>query len=371
MHPHHSSMHRHHSSPQWYTYRTGAVALATASLVFLPCESLLASTSGATYRALKQLTDAHLDSFDRDGAIVVRGVFNEYVDEVREAVAEAMANPGPFAEDLAPGGADDDGANFFTDLELCDRLNAFRKFGLESPAAAIAGRLCGSERMRFFYDQLFVKPPENPFAKAAMTPWHQDSSYWAIHGEQVVSVFVALDDVKEEDCLQFVAGSHNWNGGRLYQPVHFATGKPYEQEQEEGGSLPVLEKLPPGERLLAWSLRAGDCLAFHGRAVHGGRGSFGRSVSLRYLGDDVVVGGLNRRFAVPTAWSMAAGGRLPEGVEDGVPLDHPALRSEGRFPLAWEDPLFGLRASTPVSVQEWSKGVAVNEEKLDDWSGRV
>ena len=94
-------------------------------------------------------------------------------------------------------------------------------------------------------------------------------------------------------------------------------------------------------------------------------------MSLRYLGDDVVVGGLNRRFAVPTAWSMAAGGRLPEGVEDGVPLDHPALRSEGRFPLAWEDPLFGLRASTPVSVQEWSKGVAVNEEKLDDWSGRV
>ena len=145
--------------------------------------------------------------------------------------------------------------------------------------------------------------------------------------------------------------------------MHFATGEPYEQEQEEGGSLPVLKKLPPGERLLAWSLRAGDCLAFHGRAVHGGRGSFGRSVSLRYLGDGVVVGGLNRRFAVPTAWSMAAGGGLPEGVEDGVPLDHPAL--------AWEDPLFGLRASTPVSVQEWPKGVAVNEEELDDWSGRV
>ena len=59
---------------------------------------------------------------------------------------------------------------------------------------------------------------------------------------------------------------------------------------------------------------------------------------------------------------------LPEGMEDGAPLDHPALQSQGRFPLAWKDPLFGLRGSAPVTVQEWSKGVAVNEEKLDDWS---
>jgi ectoine hydroxylase-related dioxygenase (phytanoyl-CoA dioxygenase family) len=386
--------------------RKGAVtSFLTTALAFLPCvpvQSLLAS-EGATYRALKRLTDAHLDSFDRDGVIVVRGIFTEYVDEMREAVTEAMANPGPFAEDLAPGGegGGGGGANFFTDLELCDRLDTFRQFGLKSPAAAVAGRLCGSKKMRFFYDQLFVKPPENPFARAAMTPWHQDLSYWAIRGEQVVSIFVALDDVKEEDCLQFVVGSHRWRGGgsgggdgggggrSLYQPVHFATGEPYDDDGaagDEEAALPVLGLAPPpGERLLAWPLRAGDCLAFHGGVVHGGRGSFGRALSLRYLGDDVVVGGLQKRcrFAVPTAWSAAAAsaatvgeeeeeaagvGGLPKGVKDGAPLDHPVLQSEGRFPLAWEDPLFGLRGFAPVTVQEWSKGVAVNEEQLDDWS---
>ena len=57
------------------------------------------------------------------------------------------------------------------------------------------------------------------------------------------------------------------------------------------------------------------------------------------------------------------GSGLPEGVVDGMALDDPAVSDT--FPLVWTDPLFGTRGSTPVSVQEWSKGVAVNEEKLD------
>ncbi len=92
----------------------------------------------------------------------------------------------------------------------------------------------------------------------------------------------------------------------------------------------------------------------------------------------IVVAATVAAAAAAQAWSAAATaagkkevagvGGLPEGMEDGAPLDHPALQSQGRFPLAWKDPLFGLRGSAPVTVQEWSKGVAVNEEKLDDWS---
>ena len=105
----------------------------------------------------------------------------------------------------------------------------------------------------------------------------------------------------------------------------------------------------------------GGGAVFHGKVVHGGRGSFGRALSIRYLGDDVRVAELPRgQGAIPTAW-MGSG--LPEGVVDGMALDDPAVGDA--FPLVWTDPLFGTRGTTPVSVQEWSKGVAVNEEKLD------
>ena len=47
------------------------------------------------------------------------------------------------------------------------------------------------------------------------------------------------------------------------------------------------------------------------------------------------------------------------GLADGAPL-----ASSDEFPVCFVDPLFGA-ASTPVSVVEWSKGVAVSEEKGD------
>ena len=52
---------------------------------------------------------------------------------------------------------------------------------------------------------------------------------------------------------------------------------------------------------------------------------------------------------------------LSLGLDDGATLQD-ANEVEGglpRFPLAWTDPFFGKRGTSPVTVQEWSKGVAV------------
>ena len=55
------------------------------------------------------------------------------------------------------------------------------------------------------------------------------------------------------------------------------------------------------------------------------------------------------RCAIPTS---------DPGLADGAPL------ASERFPLCFVDPLFKA-FSTPVSVVEWSKGVAVSEEQGD------
>ena len=105
---------------------------------------------------------------------------------------------------------------------------------------------------------------------------------------------------------------------------------------------------------LLFDLSPGDAVVFDGRLVHGGAGSFGRALVLRFVGDDVVFS--RARFdsgqtAIPTRDpGLADGARLADHVD---------------FPVCYVDPFFGKRGASPVSVLEWSKGRAVNEERGD------
>lgn len=66
--------------------------------------------------------------------------------------------------------------------------------------------LLGVNRLRFWHDQVFAKPPHHP----GVVPWHQDYSYWtrtapACH----ITLNLMLDDADESSgCVQFVPGSH-------------------------------------------------------------------------------------------------------------------------------------------------------------------
>ena len=82
-------------------------------------------------RAANALSEAHIAAFERDGCVVVRGAFRGHLDDLRAAFDDAMANPGPFAEDLASASDAPPGphSHFFTDLEMSSRWPHFRAFG--------------------------------------------------------------------------------------------------------------------------------------------------------------------------------------------------------------------------------------------------
>ena len=290
----------------------------------------------------KRISAAHVDKYRRDGVVVIRGVADAATVEVlRRAVADCVAKPGPYAEDLAPGG--DSGPNYFTDLELSTRHTALRNFAETGASAAVSARLMESRTATFLYDQLFVKHASNAYARNASTPWHADGSYWAVRGKQIASVAIALDDHDASDSLAFSVGSHLTEGELA--PVQFATGERYEAARD-------LPAAAAPSKAAQFELCAGDALVFDARCVHGGPGCFGRSLVLRFVGDDVVFDRPrfeSGRCAIPTDDPRLA---------DGAPL------ASDSFPVCFVDPLFGA-ASTPVSVVEWSKGVAVSEEKGD------
>ena len=79
---------------------------------------------------------------------------------------------------------------------------------LWNPAVTVPASQLLSGPVRFWHDQLFVKPSHHGGAVA----WHQDFSYWTRTEPMAhLTCWIPLDDVDEENgCLQYVPGSHRW-----------------------------------------------------------------------------------------------------------------------------------------------------------------
>jgi len=259
--------------------------------------------------------DAARRSYEVDGVVCLRGLFDEsWLELLRAGTEQALAAPGPHADDqIKPG---QPGRNF-GDLDLWQRLEPFRRFVFESPAARIAAELMGATRVNFFYDQLLVKEP----GTRERTPWHQDQPYWAISGWQVCSIWLPLDPVARDTCVEYVAGSHRW--GRAFNPKHFADGSPYQDTGFE--ELPDIEAERGRYRILTWDLSPGDCLVFQAMIVHGAPGNASAS---------------RRRRALATRWAGDDARYAPRAGETAIPTSDPGLMSGARldspsFPLIW------------------------------------
>lgn len=262
---------------------------------------------------LRAVTPAEHEAYEQDGVVCLREIVPaQWLDFLAVAVAEAMARPGPHAEDYE---REDGSGRFFGDLEMAERLPSFRRFALESPAAEIAGRLMGATRINFFYDQLLVKEP----GTSARTPWHQDQPYWAVSGRQVCSLWLPLDPVPKDVSVEYVCGSHRWPE---FNPAHFADGSGYANTGLP--PLPDIEAEREKHRIVSFELQPGDLLGFQAMIVHGAPGNNGthrrRAVSTRWTGDDARYCVRPGEVAIPT---------VAPGLEHGDRMDC------DRFPLAW------------------------------------
>ncbi len=250
------------------------------------------------------MTAEDIAAFQRDGAIVVRGVFADWVDVMAEGVAQNMADPGPYASENAVTEG-----RFFDDYCNWTRIAPFEKVMRDSPAAELAAMAMGPTTAQFFHDHVLVKEPGTP----KPTPWHQDAPYYLVAGTQTVSQWIPLDPVKEAS-LRFIAGSHTWE--KMVRPVSWADDSDF---YADGDWQPVPDPdADPGDvTVLEWALEPGDCVLFDYRTVHGARGNQAaarrRALSLRWVGDDARVVDRPGRTSPPfPGHDMTAGDRLRE-----------------------------------------------------------
>ena len=148
------------------------------------------------------VTSDDIETYQRDGVIMIPGLFAEHVDTLRKGVATNMQEPGPYASENRKEGHT---GLFFDDYCNWERIPELRGAILSSSAAEVAALLMRSQSVQMFHDHVLVKEPGTSMA----TPWHQDSPYYFVAGRQTLSFWVPLDPVKEAT-LRCVAGSHAW-----------------------------------------------------------------------------------------------------------------------------------------------------------------
>ena len=224
------------------------------------------------------ITQDHIENFQRDGVVLIKGLFADWLDDLRDGVAENMANPGPYAaENLKDG----EKGRFFDDYCNWQRIPAIEKVIRHSAAAEVAADLMQSQSCQLFHDHILVKEP----GTAKPTPWHQDSPYYFVSGMQNVSFWSPLDPVNEAT-LRCVAGSHLWPKEVL--PTRWLAESNFYPDAHD--FMPVPDPDAEGMTILEWPMEPGDAVAFHYRVLHGARGnnatSRRRAFSLRLLGDD-------------------------------------------------------------------------------------
>lgn len=233
---------------------------------------------GSGGRVVVQITEQMVEDFQRDGVVLVKGLWKDWVKPLRAGIERNMAEPGPYgAENPKPG----EGGRFFDDYCNWTRIPEFEEVIRGSDVASVAAALMRSKRVQMFHDHVLVKEP----GTSKPTPWHQDGPYYFVQGRQTVSFWSPLDPVKEAS-LRCVAGSHAWEKEVL--PTRWLAETNFYADSEKYMAVPDPDA--EGMRVMEWQMEPGDAVAFNYLTLHGARGNTTdarrRAFSLRLLGDD-------------------------------------------------------------------------------------
>lgn len=224
------------------------------------------------------VTEAMIEAYNRDGVVLIKALWADWVDEISTGIERNMAQPGPYgAENLKPG----EGGRFFDDYCNWERIPEFGRVIRESAVADVAAQLMQSDRVQMFHDHVLVKEP----GTSKPTPWHQDGPYYFVEGAQTISFWSPMDPVTEAS-LRCVAGSHLWERDVL--PRRWLSDADFYPDPEK--YMPVPDPDAEGMPVLEWPMEPGDAVAFNYRTLHGARGNVSanrrRAFSLRLLGED-------------------------------------------------------------------------------------
>jgi len=240
----------------------------------------------------REITADEIDTFDRDGVLMLPSMFDcSWIELLRSGLDVHRSAPTPRARIWD---RDDQGRTMFWDSMAWQGVPQYREFVHHSPAAEIAGRLLQCQTINFYFDAVFVRSAGSQFE----TPWHQDEPYWSVTGHDTCTVWMPLVPVKAKNALAFVPGSHR--AGLVFEQPDFGTLNPDAKPDIDrsdfsaiaDADIPDIDADRDAHGVVSWDMAPGDCVVFNSRILHGGSGLLdtGDELSVftsKWLGDDV------------------------------------------------------------------------------------
>ena len=224
------------------------------------------------------ISDTQIETYQNDGVVLIKGLYKDWVEQIRNGIERNMSEPGPYAaENLKSGEA----GRFFDDYCNWQRIPEFEDVIRNSEAAKVAAKLMKSNNAQIFH--VLVKEP----GTAKATPWHQDSPYYFVEGEQNVSFWSPMDKVTSAT-LRCVAKSHLWPKPVL--PTRWLSEDSFYPDEDTYMAVPDPDQNLEKYKVMEWEMEPGDVVAFNYKTLHGARGNNlperRRAFSLRFIGDD-------------------------------------------------------------------------------------
>jgi len=196
-------------------------------------------------------------------------------------------------------------------------------------------------------------------------PWHQDMGYWGIEGEQVVTVWVPFDRMEENQGVEFIRGSHVFEGRCRYQPKRFTDGQAFTTGISESlVDMPdigaarsadgkTVEISGQKHDILKFAVEPGDVLVFNGWILHGNPGNIDngeplRRLALRWAGDDATF--MRKKDPKAQVPLTPPAYEMPTELQTGEPI-----REDPRaFPVGWGAYKDYVRSHPPEGVKRFS-----------------
>jgi ectoine hydroxylase-related dioxygenase (phytanoyl-CoA dioxygenase family) len=185
--------------------------------------------------------DAHIESFRRDGYVVVEdlleaGERERYGRAVDAAVAERMRGD---ARTLAEKTRYEQ--SFQQCINLWEDCEGVRPLSFHPRIAQTAADLLGVAALRVWHDQALYKE-----AGGRETDPHQDQPYWPLEQADTVTAWIPFDgSTRETGCMGYLAGSHRV-GLRKFADIFRGTGFDLESLPELRGRETTWVEVPPG-----------------------------------------------------------------------------------------------------------------------------
>ncbi|MBW2313729.1 MAG: phytanoyl-CoA dioxygenase family protein [Deltaproteobacteria bacterium] len=299
---------------------------------------------------LRPLTESEIHEYDTHGVVHVGGLFPEaWVTRMAAAVDCIHAEPTPMGRAVS-----DAEQGFTNDLFVWKSDDDFRDWVYDSPAAQVAQQVLREERIRHFYDQLFVKPP----GCHVPTPWHHDVTFWPvdIESRNLCSIWITFDPISRATSgLEFVRGSHRWP--ERYKAIT-PTFDPYMMDSGFADP-PDIDGHRDDYDLFCPDMAPGDCLIFDAHVVHGSSANTStdsprRAFATRWMGEGTVYD--PRHATMPLLWSHGleagdalAGSLFPQVLPEVIPGECPRYEGsiEGPDPVLVQSFLERARVSLP------------------------